>query len=254
MKRCLSRYYIFFCCLFLFVAQFVSAAEESRQDQFQDAVSSYSQGDYQAAIKSFESLLKDEISAPLFYNLANSYAQSSQSGRAILNYERALRLNPSDSDIRGNLELLRRDQGLFQEEQSITQRFVSFLGLNQWLAIASGSFLLFAIILLLPATIISKQTSRYSFAAVCLLLTILSGSGAAGQYQHWHDGVVVAEDARIRVSPFESAASIGTIQQGRLVQPGKVHNDYVLIVDEAGRSGWLKSDSFEAIATLVVSR
>ncbi|MCK5068917.1 MAG: tetratricopeptide repeat protein, partial [Desulfocapsa sp.] len=115
----------------MFVAQFVSAAEESRQDQFQDAVLSYSQGDYQTAIKSFESLLKDEISAPLFYNLANSYAQSSQSGRAILNYERALRLNPSDSDIRGNLELLRRDQGLFQEEQSITQRFVSFLGLNQ---------------------------------------------------------------------------------------------------------------------------
>ena len=78
---------------------------------------------------------------------------------------------------------------------------------------------------------------------------MLATLGAAGQYRHWHDGVVVADDARIRVSPFESAASIGTIQQGRLLRPGKVHNDYVLVVDEAGRSGWLRADAFEAIAT-----
>ena len=42
-------------------------------------------------------------SAKLYYNLGNTYYRLGESGNAIIAYERALRLDPSDRDIRENL-------------------------------------------------------------------------------------------------------------------------------------------------------
>ncbi|HID02539.1 MAG TPA: tetratricopeptide repeat protein [Desulfobacterales bacterium] len=236
------------CCCLLFFGQNVCADEKAQEDRFQSAASAYSKGDYKKAIEEFELLAGNGLSVPLLYNLGNSYAQDAQIGKAILNYERALRLAPGDSDIRGNLELVRKDQGLFQEEQTLGQRFIALLGLNQWIAMATIASVLFIGIMLFPLSPGRIRSSRYGLALCCLCVSITACSGAIGQYQQWHDGVVVASDARLRVSPFESAASIGTIQEGRLLRPGKIHKKYVLVVDEAGRSGWLAADAFEAIA------
>ncbi len=237
------------CFSLLFFSQNVWADEQAQQDQYQNAASAYSRGDYKQAIEGFGTLAKEGLSSSLLYNLGNSYAQAGQSGRAILNYERALRLAPGDSDIRGNLEHVRKDQGLFQEEQSWGQRFITLLGLNQWIAMATFAFVLSAGILLLPLSLGVKCSTRYGVAIACLFVAITACSGAIGQYQHWNDGVVVVKDARLRVSPFDSAASVGVIQEGRLMNSGKKHNNYILVTDETGRSGWLIADAFELIAT-----
>ena len=237
------------CCVVLF-GQNLWAAEQTHEERFQGAVAAYGRGDYKQAIDGFEALTGEGLSASLLYNLGNSYARHGQVGKAILNYERALRLAPGDSDIHGNLDLVRKDQGLFQEEQTMGYRFISLLGLNQWIWLATCSLVLFAGILLLPFYPALKRSSRYGMALCSLFAAITACSGTIGQYQQWHDGVVVVPDARLKVSPFESAASIGTIQEGRLLRPGKVHKQYVLVVDEAGRSGWLAADTFEAIANL----
>ncbi len=236
------------CFFLLCISQIVWAGENrDKLDQFQHAGSAYSMGDYKTAIEEFESLIRTGMSAPLLYNLANSYAQDGQSGKAILNYERALRLTPGDSDIRGNLELLRKEQGLFQEEKSFAQSFVTFLGLNQWTGLAVTAFVLFAAVLLFPVSVGLKRIPRFVAATTCLLVTTVSIFAAVVRYQHWHDGVVVVEDARLRVSPFASAASIGTIQEGRVLHMGKEHGNFFLVEDETGRSGWITADAFESI-------
>jgi len=235
-------------CLLLLLSISAWAIGQAGEGQFQEASAAYSRGEYQEAIGKFEALSREGMSSSLFYNLANSYAQNGQSGRAILNYERALRLAPGDSDSIGNLQLVRKEKGIFQEEHSFAQRFVHLLGLNQWTGLAAVAFLGFAVALLLPASVPMKRASRYGVAAACLVVTLVASIGANGQYQHWHDAVVLVEDARLRVSPFESAASIGSIQEGRLLRPGKSHNSYVLVEDETGRSGWLAAASFERIA------
>ena len=66
----------------------------------------YRTGDYEGAIESYEKIIADGYtSADLHYNLGNSYYRTEQLGLAILNYERALRLEPSMSDARQNLQL-----------------------------------------------------------------------------------------------------------------------------------------------------
>lgn len=235
--------------LFIFLLSLLVRPALATDDRFQKATTAYSAGEYQLAIDTFESLAEEGLSSVLLYNLATSYAQAGQTGMAILNYERAARLAPEDSDIRGNLHHLRKEKGLFQGEQTVPQHFVGLLGLNQWTVLALCSFVLFAAILLLPLSLPVKKSSRRIVAVLCLLLAISASMGVYGQYLHYHDGVVVVADARLRISPFESAASTGSIKEGRLLTPLKAHNDYVLVKDETGRTGWLARNEFMAIAT-----
>ena len=69
--------------------------------------SAYMRNDYASAIQLYETLLKDGEAAEVYYNLGNSYYKSENIARAILNYERALLLQPSNADIRANLEIAR---------------------------------------------------------------------------------------------------------------------------------------------------
>ncbi len=249
MKRSVILVFMVLAALFTTLAEADAVDVQKDQALFQEAVSAYGRGDYEAAIKGFEALAADGVSASLLYDLGNSYAQAGQTGRAILNYERALRLAPTDPDIRANLEHIRKEKGLFQNEASFGQRFITYLSLNQWIGLAAVSFVLLVLLMLLPDSTGLKRSLRYSLAAVCFLLTLTAVTGAFGQYQHWSDGVVVVPDARLRVSPFETAASVGIIQEGRLLQPEKSHNNFVLVTDETGRSGWLERTAFELIAT-----
>ncbi len=249
MKQSASVTVLTLAVLFTLVLGYGRAIAQDDQSLFQDTVSAYDRGDYEEAIRGFEALASSGVSASLLYNLGNSYARAGQSGRAILNYERALRLAPGDPDIRANLELVRKEKGLFQKEQPLGQRFIGALGLNQWTGLASATFVLLALILLIPDFPWLKPSLRHGIAAVSLVVTITAVTGAVARYQHWSDAVVVVPDARLRVSPFATAASVGVIQEGRLLRPGKNHNNFVLVVDETGRSGWLEREAFEPIST-----
>lgn len=68
------------------------------------ADSLYMKGKYSEASDAYLSIAKiDGVSAGLYYNLANSYAQIGDLGKAILYYSRANRLDPSNKQIGNNL-------------------------------------------------------------------------------------------------------------------------------------------------------
>ena len=71
-----------------------------------DGDEAYRQGEYEEAIGHYEAVLAEGLaSADLYYNLGNAYYRTGQMGLAILNYERALRLDPAMGDARENLAL-----------------------------------------------------------------------------------------------------------------------------------------------------
>lgn len=73
----------------------------------QNADDSYHQGNYQQAISDYKELLGKGVSPALYYNLGNAYYRSDSLSKAILCYERAYKLSPSDKDIRFNLQFAR---------------------------------------------------------------------------------------------------------------------------------------------------
>ena len=56
--------------------------------------SAYMRNDYASAIQIYESLLTKGEAAEIYYNLGNSYYKTDDIAKAILNYERALLLQP----------------------------------------------------------------------------------------------------------------------------------------------------------------
>ncbi len=64
----------------------------------------YEKGDYKQAAEAFLSIAKVDGDSPeLLFNLANCYAQAGDYGNAILYYSRANRLDPSNKEIKNNL-------------------------------------------------------------------------------------------------------------------------------------------------------
>lgn len=77
-------------------------------ETFRDANTSYRTGDYAKAAELYESLiLQAPRTAVFYYNLANTCVRLGQLSRAILNYERALRIDPRNADVRANLRYAR---------------------------------------------------------------------------------------------------------------------------------------------------
>ncbi len=215
---------------------------------FQQGNEAFSRGDYDQAIARYEELITAAGFSPaVLFNLANSYAQAGKIGLAVLNYERAQRLDPGDSDIAGNLDLVRKESGLFAGEITGVDKIFHYLNLNHWAILV--------LIVLLGFTFFQAASCRYpvgkktriAVRIACLLLLLLSGTGTVLRYQDFKPSVVVSADARLLISPFTSANSIGAIQEGRLVFPQKIHGAFTYVRDETNRQGWILSSSLEAV-------
>lgn len=88
---------ILFLCPFLMMGQ----------DLVQKANTAYEKDKYKDALELYLQAEKAKgSSSDLYYNIGNSYYRMGNMGRAILYYERALLLDPSNSDARTNLEFV----------------------------------------------------------------------------------------------------------------------------------------------------
>ena len=230
-----------------FLAPTVTVAQ-GNEDLFKQGNEAYSKRDFSGAVEIYEQLITASgYGAGLLFNLGNSYAVSGQTGKAILNYERALRLAPSDSDIQGNLELIRKESGLFPREYSWSERFFQLLDLNQWTISAFFLLLLLSSFQLTSLKLPFSSRTRQLVSAACFLLFILCATGAFSRHKQWQPSVVTDRDSRLLLSPFGSAASTSSIQQGRLVYPEKTHGEFSYITDETGRKGWIASSAIEPV-------
>lgn len=90
--------------LFLLVALCCSTV---RANIIAEADSAYLADDFLTAASLYESAI-DSLgpSADRYYNLGNAYYRAGLPGMAIVSYERALRLNPTNADIKDNLEFV----------------------------------------------------------------------------------------------------------------------------------------------------
>ena len=82
---------------------------QAQTSSVQEANKLYAQKEYQKSAEKYEAIIKNEGAAPeLYYNLGNAYFKSDELAKAILNYERALRLFPAYEDAKYNLEFANR--------------------------------------------------------------------------------------------------------------------------------------------------
>ncbi len=216
---------------------------------FEEAMQHYSKGDYTTAITDYRSILGTQgLSPQVLHNLANCYAALDQNGKAILTYLRALRLAPSDEDIQGDLNSLRKDMGLFDAEQTFFEKVFSHFDMNQWLLLALCFYILLTLVAL-AHLLLKKSKWLRPCLALCLAISCICLFGAWEQRILWQSGVIISPQTKILMSPFASAASLGTLQEGTIVKEDKMHNGYLYLEDTKGRAGWVAQENYEQINT-----
>jgi len=93
--------------LILIALMGLSQKASAAADIIEQADSAYTDDDFATAAALYTQAISEQgPSAKLYYNLGNAYYRAGKPGNAILSYERALRLDPTDEDIRYNLDFV----------------------------------------------------------------------------------------------------------------------------------------------------
>ncbi len=218
----------------------------------EQANQAYIDESYYEAVELYEQIAGMELeSAVLYYNLGNAYYKTGQYAMAILNYERALRLNPSDDNILHNLRVAKSKVGdrsepmprlfFIEWHDSILQ----LQSVDGW-AITSIVFItLFSLFIALLFIIKNrKQKQAYLVASVLmLLLFFISLYSASKQYERHYlvqEAIVMTPRVTAKSAPSENAVDVFVIHEGRKLEITGELNDWYEVRLPDGNVGWIK--------------
>ena len=221
--------------------------------------SAYMQNDYATAIQIYEQLLEKGEAAEVYYNLGNSYYKTDNIAHAILNYERALILQPGNADIRANLDIARSKT--IDKVTPIPEVFFitwihtlsNSMSSDKWAKTSIACFLLFLI--LLGVFLLGKRTSfkktGFIGAIFMLFVCVVSNVFSAQQKQsrlERNQAIVLTPSITVRSTPSESGTSLFVIHEGHKVEikDNSMH-EWKEIELEDGKVGWIPASSIEII-------
>src|SRR5213082_4263285 len=117
-------------------------------DLLAKANTEFAAGNFKAAIADYQAVVDSgEWSANLFYDLGNAYFRHGDFGRAILNYDRALRLDRHHPEADANLRIARDQTHSLELAPPASARYLNF-GTANFFAVVAVIFFWLAIILL----------------------------------------------------------------------------------------------------------
>ncbi|MBC8594398.1 tetratricopeptide repeat protein [Oscillospiraceae bacterium N12] len=221
--------------------------------------SAYMKNDFASAIQVYEALLTKGEAADLYYNLGNSYYKSGDIAKAILNYERALLLQPGNGDIRANLEVARAKTVDKVEPipeiffVSWTKSLINSMSVDAWAVCGVVCFIL--LIASLYFFIFSKQVVLKKASFICgivfLIAVILANVFASEQkdsLQNRDSAIVMSPSVTVRSTPSESGTSLFILHEGHKVTIKDASmKGWKEIRIEDGKVGWVPSSSIEII-------
>lgn len=214
---------------------------------FSDANSAFENKEYEKAIPLYLQVIEEEgYSVPVLFNLANSYSKINDIGNAVLYYQKAHYLDPGNGDISKNLELIRKEGGLYSQEQNKFIAIISHLSLNIWASIALASLAIITILIFLMRIYPREKKVMRGGVAITSLIMFLAIFSSWIKYDSWQ-ALVLLKDSELKISPISKSESKGPIKAGRLVYEKKTYGDFIYIKDETGRVGWLNKAEVKAI-------
>lgn len=226
--------------------------------QKEKADSLYISQHYQEAASLYNELLLTGVNTDVHYNLANCYFRTNNIPAAVLHYERALKLDPSNEDARYNLELCRAKTGtseVYGEEMffsTLFRRWALSKSANQWLPwcyILVGTLLLCWLLFSVTNNVARRKIifvlGLLSFIAVVIVNVFAYKSKQAFLAT---DRVVVMKATPVYEGPTLQAKSFGELVPGATYRTDIMQGeDWVRICLEDGTVGWCESACLEVI-------
>ncbi len=229
------------------------------QNSFKVANKLYQKGNFEAAITSYESILKSKKqSAELYYNLGNCYYKLNKVAPAIYNFEKALLLDPNDKDIQNNLRFAQKLQIDDIKEvpkvgfNKLVQDFTAAYHYDTWakMAVAFASlFLLFFLGYYFSKTTLLK---RIFFASMFLgLIAIVMSIAAAvfekNTYENDKPAIVFSEIVPVKTEPKQDAPDAFVLHEGTKVYVQEILENWKKIELSDGTKGWIEASAIKEL-------
>ena len=250
--------------IFLFVGLFwlshlQSAHADHNQHLFDEANQLYQQESFQQAIEKYLEIINAGYESwQLYYNLGNAYYKTRQFGRAILNYERAQKLNPKNEDIQFNLQIANMTvvDKIVAPPQFFVSKWLSRLK-NLW-GIQTLTFLMIGGYLLMAVLIIIKIFTRRSrphrllnvlLTPIIILLVIFTIIFVVRIHEHnsIHYAIVLVDKVDVLSSPDVQGTELFSLHQGVKFRVAELRGKWAKIRLTDGKVGWVKQNIFEII-------
>lgn len=215
--------------------------------------------DYKRAAAEYQAQLSEGgISDELFYNIGNCYFRMNQYPQAILNYQKALKMNPQHADAQDNLLLCYQKVGVQEftgDELFYTTWFKQLVGsrnANAWGRFALVFFALFIALgvgYLLARKPLIKKIAFFS-ALVPLALTILMNVFAHLSNENFSvvTHLVAMKETMLYESATNASKQITSVPAGVVLKLNESFGDEWFNVSlPDGRSAWCEKATVEKV-------
>ncbi len=248
--------YVVILSLFIFSSAFANSHIDSVMTKGNQL---YRDGEYAKAVDVYKQLIDEGYEGvSLFYNLGNAYYRIGDIGHAILYYEKALKISPSDEDAKHNLlfaQLSTVDRIQLLPKFFLFEWWEALLGLfsvNGWAYVLYFFYLLLLIIIgsYFFARSVKQQKMIFLSGIITLFLLAFSVSiliVKINRVEKVKSGVIVEQVVTVKSSPDPKSTDAFVIHEGLKVSLEDKFDNWVKIRLADGKVGWIESNVVESI-------
>lgn len=219
----------------------------------------YAAGSYSEAADIYNKLLSTgKESADLYYNLGNCYYKLGDNTHAIINYERALLLDPRDASTRYNLKMAQK--AIVDKIEVLPELFLvrwyknleTAFSADQWGYISVVIFVIFLIMAALffySSSVLIKKMG-FIIGIVMFFFTIGSIYFATKQNNRISEreyAIILAPSVTVKGAPNASGTSLFLIHEGLKVRIIEELGNWYNIRLADGNEGWVAKSDIEII-------
>lgn len=237
----------------------LSLSAQNAEQLLETANDHYSRVEYQNALEIYLTLIeKGYASDVLYYNTGNAFFKLKDIPSAILYYEKALKLNPSNEDIQHNLQVA--NSMIVDKIEVIPQLFFrnwwkSFYNMMPanswaWMSIFIFTLLLAAVYFYLTSNQVFIRKIAFYSGLVLLLLTIGTFGLASQKYYYTrqtNEAIIFTPTITVKSSPAQSSVDLFVLHEGTKVAVLDKTNGWTKIKIANGSIGWLPETSLKGI-------
>lgn len=235
---------------------------QSVDSLFVDANTLYKTEKFEEAIKQYEKIEAQKVvSSELYYNLGNAYYKLNKVGPSIYYYEKALKLDPLNEDVKNNLVFAKRlaldniealPQTVFQK---LNKNYLQKLSYNQWAIVVVVFSLLASLLFLLYYFAYTSSRKRLFFVTsmMCFFLLIVSILITYNQYnfsKNNKEAIVFAEKTEVRNAPTLNSDKVFTLHEGTKVIVLDAVDNWNKIKLADGKLGWIIASEIKLLDAL----
>ena len=231
-----------------------AVAQNPADEWFNQANTAYNSGNYEDAVGLYQKILDTDMeSVPVYYNMGNAYYKMREYPMAIYYYEKALKLEPSNEEVRTNLEIA--NLAIVDKIEPVPQSFIERWWRSMrtmfssdrwaWWSVAAFVLLLVSAFMFFRSRRIGLRKLGFFMGIIFLIVFALSVVFAAQLKRSaitQDQAIIMSPTVTVKSSPAEASVDLFVLHEGTKVTILESSNGWNKVRIANGSIGWLEAD------------